>query len=257
MVDGYQPLTDSQWQVIAPLLPAHGNRRLCLRQVFDAMRYLCRTGCQWRSLPGTFPAWTAAVLLFPPLATTTALAATQRGRQPCRPRGAPSARRRLRSCALIAKASSSRRAFSSTAALMAANASMGGNARLLPTLRDAFSPSTSTPPTATTARLPARGLLPCVPSWGQRLTTILTDQGYRGRFADHVRGLKLRHELASRPPTAAGFVPVAKRWVVERTFAWLAGFRRLAVDYEYTPASHEAWLLIANTTMGLNRIATT
>ena len=103
----------------------------------------------------------------------------------------------------------------------------------------------------------ARGLLPCVPSWGQRLTTILTDQGYRGRFADHVRALKLRHELASRPPTAAGFVPVAKRWVVERTFAWLAGFRRLAVDYEYTPASHEAWLLIANTTMGLNRIATT
>ncbi len=101
----------------------------------------------------------------------------------------------------------------------------------------------------------AHGLLPTTPSWGERLATILTDQGYCGRFADHVQALGLRHELASRPPTAAGFVPVAKRWVVERTFAWLACFRRLAVDYEYTPASHEAWLLIANITMNLNRLA--
>ena len=59
MVDGYQPLTDSQWQVMEPLLPVHGNRRLCLRRVLDAVRYVCRTGCQWRALPATFPAWTA------------------------------------------------------------------------------------------------------------------------------------------------------------------------------------------------------
>ena len=56
MVDGYQPLTDSQWQVIQPLLPLHGNRHLCLRRVFDAVRYVCRTGCQWRALPPPFPA---------------------------------------------------------------------------------------------------------------------------------------------------------------------------------------------------------
>jgi transposase len=41
--------------------------------------------------------------------------------------------------------------------------------------------------------------------------------------------------------------------VVERTFAWLTGFRRLAIDYEYTPASHVAWLLVANITFCLNR----
>ena len=60
--------------------------------------------------------------------------------------------------------------------------------------------------------------------------------------------------MASRPPTEKGFVPVAKRWVVERTFAWLASFRRLAVDDEYTPGSHAIWLLVANMTMCLNRL---
>ncbi|WP_082115851.1 transposase [Hymenobacter terrenus] len=59
MVDGYQPLTDSQWQVMALLLPVQRKRRHYLRRVLDALRYRCRTGCQWRSLPGCFPPWSA------------------------------------------------------------------------------------------------------------------------------------------------------------------------------------------------------
>ena len=64
MVDGYQPLTDSQWQVISLLLPMQRKRRLCLRQVFNALLYVCRTGCQWRALPAEFPAWTAVYYYF-------------------------------------------------------------------------------------------------------------------------------------------------------------------------------------------------
>ncbi|WP_092678451.1 transposase [Hymenobacter arizonensis] len=55
MVDGYQPLTDPQWQVMVLLLPLPRKRRLCLRQTVDAVRYICRIGCQWRSLPTSFP----------------------------------------------------------------------------------------------------------------------------------------------------------------------------------------------------------
>ena len=58
MVAGYQPLPDSQWQVIELLLPTQ-RRRLCLRHVFNALLYVCRTGCQWRALPPEFPPWTA------------------------------------------------------------------------------------------------------------------------------------------------------------------------------------------------------
>ncbi|MBH0619574.1 transposase, partial [Salmonella enterica] len=64
MVECHQPLTDSQWQVIAWLLPVHRKRRHCLRQVLDAIRYICRTGCQWRSLPDCFPPWSAVYYYF-------------------------------------------------------------------------------------------------------------------------------------------------------------------------------------------------
>ena len=97
--------------------------------------------------------------------------------------------------------------------------------------------------------------LPARPTRGARLLTVVTDKGYRGRFARHVAKLGLVHQVGSRPPSTRGFVPVAKRWVVERTFAWLTGFRRLAIDYEFTPRSRETWLLMANMTMCLDRLA--
>lgn len=64
MVDGHQPLTDSQWQVIASLLPIQRKRRHCLRLIVDAMRYICRTGCQWRALPANFAPWSAVYYYF-------------------------------------------------------------------------------------------------------------------------------------------------------------------------------------------------
>ena len=53
-----------------------------------------------------------------------------------------------------------------------------------------------------------------------------------------------RIEIVRRLRQATGFVVVAKRWVVERTFAWLGCCRRLAKDWENTILSSEAWLLI-------------
>jgi len=98
-------------------------------------------------------------------------------------------------------------------------------------------------------------LLSARPIWGARLLTVATDKGYRGHFARHVAKRGLVHQLGSRPPSTRGFVPVAKRWVVERTCAWLTSFRRLAIDYEFTPCSPETWLLIANITLCLNCLA--
>jgi len=96
---------------------------------------------------------------------------------------------------------------------------------------------------------------PLVRIWGARLLTVVTDKGYRGRFARHVAKRGLVHQIGSRPPSTRGFVPVAKRWVVEPTFAWLTGFRRLVINYEFTPRSPETWLLIANMTMCIDRFA--
>ena len=64
MVDCHQPLTDSQWQIIAPLLPVHRKRRHCLRLMVDDLRYICGTGCQWHCLPGSFAPWAAVYYYF-------------------------------------------------------------------------------------------------------------------------------------------------------------------------------------------------
>ena len=53
-------------------------------------------------------------------------------------------------------------------------------------------------------------------------------------------------EIVKRPDGAKGFVRIARRWVVERTLAWLGRCRRLAKDWEATIASSDAWLLIAS-----------
>jgi putative transposase len=54
-------LTDGQWALVAPHIPAAKPggrpRTTCMRAVFNAVLYLLRTGCQWRQLPADFPPW--------------------------------------------------------------------------------------------------------------------------------------------------------------------------------------------------------
>ena len=92
------------------------------------------------------------------------------------------------------------------------------------------------------------------PAWASRLRRVLTDTAYCGQFAHHGHALGWQQHVVSRPPSATrSSVPVAQRWVVERTFAWLNCFRWLAVDYERTTHSHAAWLLTANLTTTFQR----
>ena len=64
MVAGYQPLTDSEWQIMSTRLNVRRRRRHALRQVLDAVRYACRTGYQWRCLPASFPPWPSGYYYF-------------------------------------------------------------------------------------------------------------------------------------------------------------------------------------------------
>jgi putative transposase len=52
-----------------------------------------------------------------------------------------------------------------------------------------------------------------------------------------------------------GFVVLPRRWVVERTFAWLTQCRRLSKDYEVLPESSEAWIYLAMTRLMIRRLA--
>ncbi len=97
------------------------------------------------------------------------------------------------------------------------------------------------------------------------------DQGYRGEFLGWVKerfGLTL--EVVARrdggrrarwlpagaePPEIPAFAVVPRRWVVERTFAWLGRFRRLSKDYEFLPTTSEAVIYLAMSHVLVRRLA--
>ena len=88
-----------------------------------------------------------------------------------------------------------------------------------------------------------------------RLKLLWADGSYAGPFIDWVReqcGWVL--EIIKRPAEAKGFQVLPRRWVVERTFAWLGRYRRLSKDYEAPTASSEAWITIAMIHLMLRRL---
>jgi len=89
-----------------------------------------------------------------------------------------------------------------------------------------------------------------------RLGVIWADGGYAGTllvWALAVCGFVL--EVVKRSDRAAGFVVLPKRWIVERTFAWLGRSRRLSKDYEALPETSETWIYVAMLHRMLKRLA--
>ena len=79
------------------------------------------------------------------------------------------------------------------------------------------------------------------------------DEGYRGTFVDYIDwefdlGVDIFERVTSK------FVLLPKRWVVERTFAWLGNYRRLSKDYEITIESAEPFVMISHSRVLLRRL---
>ena len=88
----------------------------------------------------------------------------------------------------------------------------------------------------------------------ERLEKIMADQGYLGTFGDQVKKAGYKFETPKRKEGQQGFVVEAKRWVVERSLAWLNFYRRVVKDYERTVESSCLFLLLANVSMILPNI---
>jgi transposase len=89
-----------------------------------------------------------------------------------------------------------------------------------------------------------------------RLCHLWADGNYDGplvEWAKNCWGYTL--EIVQRPPEQKGFAVLPRRWVVERTLAWLGQWRRLAKDYEQSPCSEVAFIQVAMIGLMLNRLA--
>jgi putative transposase len=108
-------------------------------------------------------------------------------------------------------------------------------------------------------RAGAMSLLEVLRHHFSRLRVIWADQAYTGDLNTWVWSLRpwrrVRLDIVKRPEGIKGFLLLPKRWIVERTFAWLSRYRRLSKDYEYGTQTSETMIRVAMVHLMVRRLA--
>ena len=251
-------LTDSQWEIIQELIPKAKSggrpRSLEMRQVINGILYIVVGGIQWRMLPKTYPKWQSVYTYFRNWRDD---GTWQRIHDTLR---AKVRRRSGRHKHATAGSIDSQTVKTG----VTPNGIRGFDGAKLTTGRkrhilvDTLGLLLAVVVTAASVqdRDGARLLLARLAGFCKKLRLIWVDGAYRGPLLDWVaQRFRFRVQPILPPGGQKGFVVVARRWVVERTFAWLGLHRRLAKDYERLPASSEAFIYIAMTRIMLRRLA--
>ena len=252
-------LTDAQWRVIAPHLPVRasggrGRPRIWpLRAIVEAILYLDRAGCAWRYLPREFPPWRTVYGYFAAWRDDGTLA---RLHDALRARVRAAARRDAEPTAAIIDSQSVRAADTVPRASRGWDNAKKVNGRKRHIAVDTQGLLLAVVITAASVqdRDAARPLLWNLHRASRRVRLAWADAVYSGsRLTSWAAALKMTIEVVIRrsPHT---FEVLPRRWVVERTFAWISKHRRTVRDYETLPASHEAMILWAMTALMARRL---
>jgi transposase len=251
-------VTDDEWAFAAPYLTLlredAGQRRYDLRQVFDAVRWLVKTGAHWRFLPNDFPPWTAVY---------------QQARRWLAAGAFEAMAHDLREVIRVAAG----RAPSPTAVVLdgrtlQSTPESGGRAgydgykrrrgskvhMAVDTLGHLLAVRVTAASEQERAQVAALAAA-VQEAAGQTVTLAYVDQGYTGdQPAADAQAHGIALEVVKLPEAKKGFVLLPRRWVVERSFGWLARFRRLARDYERTAEVLAGWHWVAFTGLMLTRV---
>lgn len=241
-------LNDSQWQVIQKHLSYQRQSKWEYRWLFEAIVYVCRTGCQWRNLPSTYPPWPTVYWYFRKWAKdgTYDLLLNQLRTQFRQKEG----RFRSPSLAIIDSQSVKNSAFATRQVGIDGNKKVKGRKRHI--IVDAMGnllavkvhPANFHDSQAACWVLNRLGdQLPSL----ERLVIVVADQAYQGiaEWLEKQWGL-LTNIVKKEPTEEKGFRVLPKRWIVERTFAWLDLWRRLSKDFERLTESSEAFIKLAS-----------
>jgi transposase len=253
MTKQFSKLTDAQWNAISPFLPLNRKRIHDLRQIVNTILWLLRTGCQWRNLPEEWPNWQTVYYYFRRWKQDGTfqrinIALNQLDRKRVNKEAYPSVLCIDSQSVKLAPMIWEDRG-------MDANKRVNGRKRQFVVdtqgrlwLADVHPANQADGPSA------VRLIGDLLWQVGERLEKVYGDQAYNGVFAEELAQWSIDFEKAARPESSLGFVPVAKRWVVERSIAWTNFFRRIVKDYEYTVSSSVNWLYLANIQIMLRRI---
>lgn len=251
-------LTDAEWMLIEPFMPPSspiGRPRItALRAVVDAILYLDTTGCQWRQLPKDFPPYSTVQGYFYAWSRNGTFAAINRAlvaaaRERTGRAASPSAGV-IDSQSVKTTESGGPRGYDAAKKIK-------GRKRHIVTDTQGHLVALHVHPASIQDRDGAVGLLQIVAAHYPKLLHLFADSAYAGEYLRKaLEGLGAWcFEIVRRSDEVAGFVVLPRRWVVERTFAWLGRCRRLAKDFEATIESAVAWLLIAHIRLLTRRLA--
>jgi transposase len=253
-------LTGAQWQVIAPYLPAEvtgrrGRPRLWpVRRIVEAILYLDRTGCAWRSLPADFPPWQTVYGYFAAWRDDGTLA---RLHDTLRTQVRTAAGRNAEPTAAVIDSQSVRAADTVPKTSRGWDNAKKVNGRKRHIAVDTMGLVLAVVITAASVqdRDGARPLLWNLHRSCRRIRLIWADAAYAGKLTAWAATMKITMQIVAKRDRHT-FEVLPRRWVVERTFAWISKHRRTVRDYEQLPASHEAmilWAMIALMTRRLTQ----
>lgn len=246
-------ITDAQWAVLAPLLPPPGNaggrggrpeshpRRL----VLDAIFYLVRGGIAWAALPHDFPPHQTVYGIYGRWTRSGAwqaihdglrdLVRVHEGRDP------------LPTAAIID--SQSVRGADTVPGVTRgydAGKKINGRKRHIAVDTGGLLLAVVVTIAGIQDRDAAHRLLTALTGRFSTISLVWADGGYAGRLIIWAtKVLHLRVEVVKRTDDVKGFKVLPRRWVVERTFAWISKYRRCVRDYETLPVHHESMVYIS------------
>jgi len=245
-------LADNQWQVINNILHDTRKRKHELKELWNAMLYIVKSGCQWRMLPSDFPKWQLVYYYFRKWASWGVIEQVhdeihQKVRKSLGKEESPSLGL-MDSQSVKTSSMTIEKGFDG-------NKQINGRKRHIMTGTLGFLMAIVIHNANINDREDAKLLLEKAKCKYHRLTKILVDQGYTGELIEWT--MKIFGWIIEVVNKVAGiyrFNVLPKRWIVERTFGWFNFQRRLSKDYEVLPCCSEAMIRLVMIRIMLNKI---
>jgi putative transposase len=247
-------LTEEEWSAMEPLMPAAsatGRRRQTdFREILNAIRYMVRSGCEWRMLPVHFPPWQTVYwwfrrfvrrLLFQTIHDVALMIDRERAGRDQQPTAAV-----VDSQSVKAPAAGGTRGFDGAKKIVGRKRHIavdtGGRLLLVNLTTADISDSAG-----------AQTILDAIRKRWPAIKHLFADGAYdRRQLIDKAVFLDFTVEIVRR--IDEGFNILPRRWVVERSFGWFTRYRRLVRDYEARIDVSEAMIYAAMSSLMIRRI---